>query len=65
MSAEENYRDLIRALKLAWDLECGISWYGVTDTKKELDSLRWKYQVDPYDIEDEDVQKHGGQEDGS
>jgi len=60
MSEEETYQDLIRALQLAWDLECGISWYDVDDTKKELNALRYKYQVDPYDIEDEDVQNYGG-----
>ena len=62
MSAEETWRDLVRALELAWDLECGISWYDVEGTKKELNRLRWKYLVDPYDVEDEDVQKEGEQE---
>ena len=48
---EEHYRDLVRALELAWDLECGISWYDVTDSKNELNELRRKYQVEPWDDE--------------
>ena len=56
MSCEEDYRNLIRVLELAWDLECGISWYDVSETKKELAHLRWKYKVEPYDLEDADYQ---------
>lgn len=57
MSSEETHRDLIRALTLAFDLEAGISWYDVSDTKKELNALRYKYHIDPYDVPEEDLQE--------
>jgi len=49
MSETETYHDLIRALELAWDLECGISWYDVTETKQELHQLMAKYFVEPFE----------------
>ncbi len=49
MSAEETHRDLLRAQELAFDLEAGISWYDVTDTKRELHKLMAKYFVSPYE----------------
>jgi len=55
MIAEETHRDLIRALELAWDLECGISWYDVTATKDELNELRRKYHVDPWDEDEREL----------
>ena len=48
MSEEETHRNLIRALELAWKLECGIGWYDVSKDKEELDELYKKYQVGPY-----------------
>lgn len=49
MSAEETHRDVVRALELAFDLEAGISWYDVTETKRELHALMAKYFVPPYE----------------
>ena len=56
MSAEDTHLDLIRALTLAWELEVGISWHDVSNVKEELNALRFKYNVDPYDIPEETLQ---------
>ncbi len=56
MNAEEIHRDLVRALELAADLSAGVGWYDVEDTRKELTALRYKYQVEGYETEDEDLQ---------
>ena len=48
-------KDIETILELAWDLECGISWYDVDPTKKKLNAYRYKYKVDPYDIEDSEL----------
>ena len=37
--------DLQEALNLSWDLDCGISWYNVDETRKKLEILYKKYKA--------------------
>lgn len=37
-------RDLLKALKLAHDLEAGIGWYNVEPSVNKLHKLRMKYK---------------------
>lgn len=41
--------DIKKALELAWDLECGISWYDVDETKEKLHKMMARYRVKPFE----------------
>jgi hypothetical protein len=45
---EKELEETREILDLVWDLECGLSWYDVPETREKLEEYYTKYKAGPY-----------------